>query len=59
MQWNLEKFEPKKYHTVKNSGCYWIERTSKSTVDETVRKVDRHFGFVKLECFQQAETSKF
>lgn len=43
----LKSLNEKRCNDIKNSGYYWIERTSKSTVDETVRKVERHFGFVK------------
>ena len=27
------------------SKYFWLERTDQSTVDETVRKVEKHFGF--------------
>ena len=43
----LRSLNEKHYNTIKNSGYYWIERTSKSTVHETVGKVERHFGLVK------------
>ena len=33
-----------KYQDIKASSYYWIERTPQSTVDETLEKVDRHFG---------------
>ena len=32
------------YNAIKDSDYYWIERTSKSTIEETVEKVERHFG---------------
>lgn len=35
------------YHTVKNSDYFWLERTSASTVEETIRKVEQHFGFIR------------
>lgn len=40
----LRSLNEKKYHDVKNSDYYWIERTSQSTVEETVKKAERHFG---------------
>lgn len=45
----LKSLNEKSYSDIKDSGYYWIERTPKSTVDETVRKVERHFGFVKKD----------
>ncbi|HIS46514.1 MAG TPA: hypothetical protein IAB46_02965 [Candidatus Scybalocola faecigallinarum] len=43
----LKSLNEKKYKDIKDSIYYWIERTPKSTVDETLEKVERHFGFVK------------
>ena len=43
----LKSLNEKKYKDIKGSIYYWIERTPKSTVDETLEKVERHFGFVK------------
>ncbi len=43
----LKNLNEKSYNDIKNSGYFWIERTPKSTVYETARKVERHFGFVK------------
>ena len=43
----LKGLNGKECNDIKDSGYYWIERTSKSTVNETVEKVERHFGFVK------------
>lgn len=40
----LKSLNEKQYSAIKNSGYYWIERTSRSTVTETVEKVERHFG---------------
>lgn len=37
------------YKDIKESSYFWIERTADSTVDETVRKVEQHFGFVISE----------
>ncbi|MCI8359562.1 MAG: AAA family ATPase [Lachnospiraceae bacterium] len=41
----LKKLNEKRYNDIKGSGYLWIERTETSTVDETVRKAERHFGF--------------
>lgn len=35
------------YHAVKNNDYFWLERTSASTVEETIRKVEQHFGFIR------------
>lgn len=43
----LKDLNQKRYTDIKNSGYYWIERTQKSTIDETVEKVEQHFGLVK------------
>lgn len=43
----LKSLNEKRCNDIKNSDYAWIERTPKSTVDETVGKVERHFGFVK------------
>ena len=43
----LKGLNGKRCNDIKDSGYYWMERTPKSTVDETVEKVERHFGFVK------------
>ncbi len=43
----LRSLNEKFYSDIKESDYYWIERTSKSTVEETAEKVERHFGFVK------------
>lgn len=43
----LRSLNEKSYKDIKDSDYYWIERTPNSTVDETVEKVGRHFGFVK------------
>lgn len=40
----LKSLNEKKYKDIKESGYYWMERTFKSTVDETVGNVERHFG---------------
>ena len=43
----LKSLNEKYYNAIKDSDYYWIERTSKSTIDETVEKVERHFGLKK------------
>lgn len=43
----LKSLNEKYYNAIKDSDYYWIERTLKSTIDETVEKVERHFGFKK------------
>ncbi len=42
----LKMLNEKRYHDIKGSSYLWIERTDNSTVEETVRKAERHFGFV-------------
>lgn len=44
----LRSLNEKQYSDIKASDYFWIERTSKSTVEETVKKVERYFG---LESF--------
>ncbi len=34
--------------TSKRSGYFWLERTSESTVEETVIKVEQHFGLAGM-----------
>ena len=43
----LNSINEKRYADIKNSNYCWIERTSNSTVQEILRNVERHFGFVK------------
>ena len=43
----LKSFNGKKYQDIKAGSYYWIERTPQSTVDETLEKVEQHFGFAK------------
>lgn len=45
----LEALNKKKYNDIKRSNYLWIERTPNSTVNETVRKVEQHFGLVKKD----------
>ena len=39
--------ENKRYKDIKDSNYFWIERTENSTIEETVRKAERHFGLVE------------
>ena len=41
----LKNLNEKKYELIKNSDYFWIERNENSSVDETVRKVEKHFNF--------------
>ncbi len=43
----LKNLNQKRYHDIKGSNYFWMERTPNSTVDETVRKVEQHFGLAK------------
>ena len=45
----LKSLNQNHYNAVKDSEYYWIERTPSSTVAETVKKVERHFGFMVME----------
>ena len=45
----LLSLNEKCYKDIKESSYFWLERTADSTVDETVRKVEQHFGFVISE----------
>lgn len=42
----LRSLNKKHYRAIKDSDYYWIERTSQNTVEETAKKVERHFGLV-------------
>ena len=43
----LKSLNENHYNAIKAGDYYWIERTPESTVDKTVRKVERHFGFFR------------
>ena len=45
----LQSLNEKCYKDIKESSYFWLERTADSTVGETVRKVEQHFGFVISE----------
>ena len=40
----LKALNEKKCNDIRGSNYLWIERTENSTIEETVRKVERHFG---------------
>lgn len=40
----LKSLNEKHYRDIKESDYFWLERTSESTVEETVEKVEKHFG---------------
>ena len=40
----LQSLNEKFYREVKESKYFWLERTQRSTVEETVAKVERHLG---------------
>lgn len=42
----LKSLNEKRCNDIKESNYFWVERTENSTVDETVRKVEQHFGLV-------------
>lgn len=44
----LRSLNEKHYSDIKESGYFWLERTPESTVEETVIKVERHFGLVGI-----------
>ena len=41
----LQSLNEKCYKDIKESSYFWLERTADSTVEDTVRKVEQHFGF--------------
>lgn len=42
----LRALNEKPYIDIKESDYFWQERTSTSTIKDTVEKVERHFGFI-------------
>ena len=40
----LKSINAERYKDIKGSNYFWIERTEKSTVNETVRNVEQYFG---------------
>jgi len=51
----LRSLNEKNYRNIKESGYFWLERTAESTVEKTVGKVERHFGFVGLPEIQNVD----
>lgn len=43
----LQSLNEKAYKVIKASNYFWVERTPESTVEETLAKVEQHFGLVK------------
>jgi len=43
----LQSLNEKAYKDIKASKYFWVERTPESTVEETLAKVEQHFGLVK------------
>lgn len=41
----LNEINLPRYHNIKSSRYFWVERTKDSTVEDTVRRVERHFGW--------------
>lgn len=42
----LKSLNEKRCEQIKHSDYFWVERNKHSTVEDTVRKVEQHFGFV-------------
>lgn len=42
----LKSLNEPAYHAIRESGYFWLERTADSTVEATVRQVEKHFGFI-------------
>lgn len=51
----LRSLNEKNYRNIKESGYFWLERTAESTVEKTVGKVERHFGFIGLPEIQKVD----
>ena len=45
----LKTLNEKRCNNIKGSNYLWIEITKSSTIEETVRKVEQHFGFEKKD----------
>lgn len=55
----LKTLNEKRCNDIKGSNYLWIERTEGSTIDETVRKVEQHFGLVPpIFCMDALEIRK-
>ncbi|MGN0666645.1 MAG: GNAT family N-acetyltransferase [Huintestinicola sp.] len=42
----LKSINEKRCSDIKGSNYFWLERTENSTIDDTVRRVEQHFGLV-------------
>lgn len=42
----LKALNEERYEAIKHSDYFWVERTEISCVEETVKKVEAHFGFL-------------
>ncbi len=51
----LKSLNEKKCEQIRHSGYFWIERTKHSTVEDTVRKVEQHFGFANSPAIKKVE----
>lgn len=55
----LKSLNEKRCKDIKNSNYFWLQRTEQSTVEETVRKVARHFGLIPKDvCINPLEIRK-
>lgn len=41
----LRTLNEKRYHEIKNSNYFWLERDNNRSIDETVKLVEQHFGW--------------
>lgn len=44
----LKSLNEKRYEQIKHSNYFWIERNENSTVEDTVRRVEQHFGLTNV-----------
>lgn len=54
----LRTLNEKRYHDIKNSRYFWLERDTRRTVEETVSLVERHFGWSLQEDLQIVKVEK-
>lgn len=55
----MKSLNEKRCADIKCSNYFWLERTANSTIDDTVRKVEQHFGLVaKAFCMNELEIKK-
>lgn len=50
----LQSLNEKAYADIKASQYFWLERTPESTVEETLAKVERHFGLAGSDAHTDA-----